>query len=68
MACFPASTSKQLRGSTVLYASCLGGSVRLLDLHRFAGSPMGANAPAGWDQKIMHAGPGTEGQPFAAGL
>jgi len=46
------------------YASCLGGGVRLLELHRFAGSPMAANAPAGWDQKIMHASLGTEGQPL----
>lgn len=46
------------------YASCLGGGVRLLEMHRFAGSPMAATASAGWDQKIMHASLGTEGQPL----
>ena len=46
------------------YASCLGGGVRLLELHRFAGSPMAQEAPAGWSEKIMHASLGTEGRPL----
>jgi PhnB protein len=46
------------------YASCLGGGTKLLELHRFAGSPMAADAPEGWGQKIMHASLGTEGHPL----
>ncbi|MEI7037377.1 VOC family protein [Fulvimonas yonginensis] len=46
------------------YAACLGGGVRLLELHRFAGSPMAQNAPEGWGEKVMHASLGTEGQPL----
>ena len=34
------------------YAQCLGG--RLGPLHRYGGSPMAAQAPAGWDDKVMH--------------
>ena len=46
------------------YAGCLGGGAAILELHRFAGSPMAENAPAGWDQKIMHASLGTAGAPL----
>lgn len=44
------------------YASCLGAKV--LEMHRFAGSPMAADAPEGWDQKVMHASLGMDGQPL----
>lgn len=46
------------------YARCLGGGVRMLEVHRFAGSPMAAEAPEGWGEKIMHASLGSEGQPL----
>lgn len=46
------------------YAHCLGDGVKLLELHRFAGSPMAAEAPDGWEDKIMHASLGTEGHPL----
>lgn len=46
------------------YASCLGGGVGVLELHRFAGSPMAKDAPAGWSEKIMHASLGTAGHPL----
>ena len=48
----------------VFYADCLGGGVGFLELHRFAGSPMAANASNGWEQKIMHASLGSEGKPL----
>lgn len=46
------------------YADCIGDGTTILELHRFAGSPMADNAPAGWDQKIMHASLGSEGLPL----
>ena len=46
------------------YARCLGDEVKLLELHRFAGSPMAADAPEGWGEKVMHASLGREGQPL----
>ena len=35
-----------------LYAAMLGG--RLGEMFRYAGSPMAEQAPAGWEQKVMH--------------
>lgn len=36
------------------YEKCLGG--RIVDLHRYAGSPMdNADLPASWKDKVMHA-------------
>ena len=46
------------------YARCLGSGAGILELHRFAGSPMAKDAPAGWSEKIMHASLGVEGRPL----
>jgi PhnB protein len=46
------------------YARCLGSGAGILELHRFAGSPMAEDAPAGWSEKIMHASLGIEGRPL----
>jgi len=47
------------------YEKCLGG--RVVDLHRYAGSPMdNADLPAAWKDKVMHATFESEGARFMA--
>jgi len=46
------------------YAQCLGEGAAIEELHRFAGSPMAADAPEGWSEKVMHASLGAEGKPL----
>lgn len=46
------------------YQQCLGGQV--VDLHRYAGSPMDAEVPADWKDKVMHATFEVAGQRFMA--
>jgi PhnB protein len=47
------------------YEKCLGG--RIVDLHRYAGSPMdNADLPAAWKDKVMHATFESEGARFMA--
>ena len=42
----------QCEAAFTFYAQCLGGQIG--PMHRYAGSPMAADAPAEWQDKVMH--------------
>ena len=42
----------QCEAAFTFYARCLGG--QLGPMNRYAGSPMAADAPAEWQDKVMH--------------
>lgn len=54
----------QCEAALGFYQQCLGG--RIAALHRYAGSPMEAQLPAEWKNKVMHATFDCDGHRFMA--